>query len=275
MGRIDAHQHFWRYRPDRDTWITEEMAVLRQDFLPQDLQPLLAAAGLEGCVAVQASSDDTAFLLENARRHPFIKGVVGWVDFLAENLGEQLEHLRQYGHLKGFRHVLQSEPDRDFMLREPFMRGIGQLQPYGFTYDLLIYQDQLPATLAFVKAFPNQPFVLDHLAKPSIKAQLIRDWARDIRKLAEQEHVCCKVSGMVTEADWQHWTYEDFVPYLEVVVEAFGVNRILYGSDWPVCLLAGSYHRVLGLVERYFAGFSPAEQDAIFGGNATRFYKLT
>lgn len=277
MPRIDAHQHFWHFNPVRDAWITPDMAAIQRDFLPADLQPLLQQHALDGCMAVQASQSEaeTDWLLELAAAHSFIKGVVGWVDLQADNVAERLGHYQQFTQLKGFRHVLQGEADRALMLKLAFQRGIEALAAFGFTYDLLILPDQLGYAAELAQAFPNQPFVVDHIAKPPIKAQEIDDWMRDIRHLAAHENVCCKVSGLVTEADWQHWQPQDFRPYLDVVFATFGPERVLYGSDWPVCKVAGGYDRALGLLEDYLAPFTPTEQAQFWGDNAARFYGLS
>jgi L-fuconolactonase len=276
MPRIDAHQHFWQFDPVRDAWITPDMAAIRRDFLPADLQPILQQHRLDGCVVVQSDQTpaENAFQLTNADTHDFIKGVVGWVDLQADNVAGSLDYYRQFAKLKGFRHVLQGEADRALMLRPAFQRGIGELGPRGFTYDLLILPDQLGYAAELAAAFPNQPFVVDHIAKPPIKAQEIDAWMRGIRQLAAHENVCCKVSGMVTEADWQHWEPEDFRPYLDVVFAAFGPQRVLYGSDWPVCNVAGGYARAIGILEDYLRPFSAAEQAQFWGDNAVRFYGL-
>jgi len=276
MPRIDAHQHFWHFDPVRDAWITPDMAAIRRDFLPADLQPILQQHRLDGCVVVQSDQTPTenAFQLANADAHDFIKGVVGWVDLQADNVAGRLDYYQQFAKLKGFRHVLQGEADRALMLKPAFQRGIGELEKRGFTYDLLILPDQLGYAAELTAAFPNQPFVVDHIAKPPIKAQEIDAWMRDIRHLAAHENVCCKVSGMVTEADWQHWEPEDFRPYLDVVFAAFGPQRVLYGSDWPVCNVAGGYARAIGILEDYLRPFSAAEQAQFWGDNAVRFYGL-
>jgi len=276
MDRIDAHQHFWKYDPVRDAWINESMAVIQRDFLPADIQPLLSNNGIHGCVAVQAdqSEAENKFLLNLADQHDFIKGVVGWIDLQSGNIQEQLSQYSQYKKLKGFRHILQGEKQRDFMLRPAFKHGIAALHAFGFTYDILIFPDQLKYSKAFINAFPYQPFVIDHISKPYIKDKKIEEWKRDITALAEFSNLSCKISGMVTEADWRNWKNEDFRPYLDVVVEAFGVKRLMFGSDWPVCLVAGSYSEVMNLVSEYFSGFSKDEQGAFFGGNAVRFYNL-
>ncbi|MFD3000140.1 amidohydrolase family protein [Pontibacter toksunensis] len=277
MPRIDAHQHFWKFDPVRNSWITGDMASIRRDFTPEDLQPVLQQHGFDGCVAVQAdqSEAENEFLLGYADTYDFIKGVVGWIDLKAADIQEHLTHYARFEKMKGFRHVLQGEPDRALMLHPAFKRGISQLSRFGFTYDILIYPDQLRFAKELAAGFPDQPFVIDHLAKPNIKAQEIETWAKDIRAIAEHVNVHCKLSGMVTEADWQNWKKEGFRPYLDVVVEAFGTNRIMYGSDWPVCLVAASYAEVLGIVEEYFSSFSQSEQAAFFGGNASRFYRLS
>jgi L-fuconolactonase len=276
MQRIDAHQHFWVFDPVRDSWITDEMAVIQRDFLPHDLKPVLQEDGMDGCVAVQAvqSEEENDFLIGLANQHDFIKGVVGWVDLCADNIEERLEHYSQYPLLKGFRHVLQGEPNRAFMLQPQFLRGIGALSRHDYTYDILIYPDQLSYSKELVAQFPEQRFVLDHLAKPDIKMGAIEDWEIGIKALAQYPNTYCKLSGMVTEADWKGWKKEDFRQVLDTTVNAFGINRIMYGSDWPVCLVAASYSDIMGIVQDYFASFSKSEQEAFFGGNATAFYNL-
>src|SRR5690606_18482203 len=201
-------------------------------------------------------------------------GVVGWVDFQADNIEERLSYYSTFPKMKGFRHVLQDESDRAFMLRPAFRQGIGRLNLFNFTYDILIFQDQLAYAKEFVSAFPDQPFVLDHLAKPDIRSAAIREWEKDIKALADHENVSCKISGLVTEADLKNWKFEDFKPYLDVAVAAFGTKRIMFGSDWPVCQIAASYQQVIGLVKQYFSSFSPDEQARFFGGNASAFYRL-
>jgi L-fuconolactonase len=274
---IDAHQHFWKFDPNRDTWITDDMKVIQRDFLPADLQPLLTENGIDGCVAVQAdqSEDETEFLLSLSQQHSFIKGVVGWINLQSPDLEEKLSRYKKYSTLKGYRHVLQGETDRALMLKPGFKRGIAALGKHGLTYDILIYPDQLGYTKEFVAAFPDQPFVLDHIAKPHIKHRYITDeWKDAIHAVAAYPNLYCKISGIVTEADWYNWKPEHFKVYLDTVVEAFGTDRILYGSDWPVCLVAASYQQVINIVKDYFANFSPDEQAAFFGGNATKFYNL-
>jgi L-fuconolactonase len=276
MKKIDAHQHFWKFDPVRDSWINDEMKIIRKDFLPADLEPLLKQNGFDGCVAVQSdqSEQENDFHLQLAGKFDFIKGIVGWIDLQAENTEERLEYYSRFKKIKGFRHVLQGETKRDLMLSPAFMKGISLLNRYHFTYDILIYQDQLQYIPDFVSSFPDQPFVIDHLAKPAIKNGEISEWKNDIEQIAQFENVYCKLSGIVTEADWKHWKKKDFKPYLDVVVEAFGTNRILFGSDWPVCLVAASYQEMLSIVEDYFSSFSKDEQENFFGLNAIQFYRL-
>lgn len=275
---IDSHQHFWIYDAVRDAWINDQMTRIRQNFLPEDLFPILKANGVDGCVAVQAdqSEAETLFLLALAEKYSgFVKAVVGWVDLRAANLYEKLEYYSQYELLKGFRHVAQAEPD-DFLARPEVIKGIRQLTAFDFTYDILIYPTQLKAALHLVRELPQVDFVVDHLAKPYIKDQKINTWSNYMRQLAAQPQVLCKVSGMVTEADWQHWTKKDFYPYLDVLFESFGPDRLMFGSDWPVCLVAAEYEQVIGLVRDYMTnvGFSASDQAKVFGENATRFYRL-
>jgi L-fuconolactonase len=274
--QIDSHQHFWRYDPQRHGWITEEMSVLKRDFLPADLIPELQANQMHGSVAVQVdrSEQETMFLLDFASRFPQIKGVVGWVDLCSPRLPERLEYFSQFEKLCGFRHIVQSEGDDRYMLREQFLAGIASLQPFGFTFDILIYSRQLPAAIELVEKYPQQKFVIDHVAKPEIRSRKISPWAEQMRTIAANPNVYCKLSGLVTEADWQKWRTGDFMPYLDVALEAFGPDRLMFGSDWPVCLLAGTYEKVKELVVRYISEL-PAEQQAkILGQNAIEFYGL-
>lgn len=275
MTTIDSHQHFWQYDPVKHGWINEDMAVIRKDFLPVDLQPLLKQNNISGCVAVQAdqSEEETDFLIQLAKENSFIKGVVGWVDLRAENVRERLIHYHQTKIVKGFRHILQGEKPA-FMLQPDFLRGMAALQEFGFTYDILIFPKHLPAAIELVKQFPQQAFVIDHIAKPFIKKGLIDDWKKGMEVIAQFPNVYCKISGMVTEAGWKTWKKEDFIPYLDVAVDNFGVNRLMFGSDWPVCLVAATYEKMIGLVKDYFSAFSVREQALIFGANASQFYHL-
>lgn len=274
-ARIDAHQHFWHFDPVRDSWITEDMPILRRDFLPQDLEPLLRARGIDGSVAVQAdqSEDETNFLLHLANDHPFILGVVGWVDLRAPSLGDRLENFSRFHRFRGVRHIAQAEED-DFLARREVVHGIGLLNEFGLTFDVLVYARQLPAVLSLVDRLPHQKFVLDHLAKPLIREGSTTPWSEHMRELAQNPNVLCKVSGMVTEADWGGWRPEDFRPYLDVAFDAFGSHRIMFGSDWPVCSLAASYQEVWELVDGYAAHYSRADRGRLFGENAADFYGL-
>ncbi len=251
------------------------MEKIRKNFLPADLEPVLKANGVDGCVAVQAdqSNQETEFLLQLAESNDFIKGVVGWIDLRADNLYDRLEVCSQFEKLKGFRHVVQGEPD-GFLEQPDFIKGVRQLTAFNFTYDILVYPTQLEASYTFAKQLPNVRFVLDHIAKPYIKKGEIEGWAKDIKKLAELPNVSCKVSGMVTEADWYNWKNEDFTPYLDIVFEAFGTNRILFGSDWPVCLVAAEYGAMKDILSSYLAKLSKEEQKKIWGENAVKFYSL-
>lgn len=276
--RIDAHQHFWHYSAEEYGWIDEPMAALRRDFLPADLEPLLAEAGVDACVAVQArqTSGETEFLLDLAEGSERVRGVVGWVDFRAADLEAQLDRFSGRGALKGYRHIAQAEPDDGFLARPDFVRGVGALRDRGLVYDLLVYPHQLAAATSLARDLPDQAFVLDHVAKPPIAAGgPLEPWAGRIGELAACENVACKVSGLVTEADWSGWKTADFRPWMDVVLEAFGSERLLYGSDWPVCTVAGSYPRVLRLAEELVASLSASEREAFFGGNAARIYGLT
>lgn len=274
--RLDAHQHFWHYDPVKDNWITDEMSVLKRDYLPEYLMPELAAHGLGGCIAVQAdqSEKESFFLLALAEVCPAIKGVVGWVDLRAESCAAQLDYFSQFPHLCGFRHIVQAEPDDDFMLGEGFLRGIGYLKNLGFTYDILIYPRQLGAAIKLVEKYPDQPFVIDHIAKPLIKDKVLTPWEQQIKAIATCPNVYCKVSGLITEADWRAWRPDDFKPYLDIIFAAFGTDRLMFGSDWPVCLLAGSYRQVIELIEDYTRGFTHEEKEKIFGLNAMQFYGI-
>jgi L-fuconolactonase len=277
MPVIDAHSHFWKFNPVRDGWITREMDLIRRDFFPHDLQVLLRQHGINGCVAVQSdqSEQENSFHLMLAAQHDFIKGVVGWIDLQDPDVERRLAFYQSYPLMKGFRHVLQSEKDRALMLSPGFLKGISLLQKYGFTYDLLILPDQLGYAKALSAEYPEQKFVLDHIGKPDIGKGEIHHWRKAIKALSLNPNVYCKISGMVTEADWQHWSYVDFIPYLDTVVAAFGMQRIMYGSDWPVNELAGGYSRMHKIVKEYFEGFSTQEQEAFWGGNASSFYNLT
>lgn len=274
---IDSHQHFWRYDPQRDAWITDKMSVLKRDFLPADLIPELAANALDASIAVQAgqSEGETLFLLDCAARHPEVAGVVGWVDLRASSLPERLLFFSKFKKLRGFRHIVQDEADDRFLLRGDFCRGLGCLREFGFTYDILIYARQLPAACKVVERFPQQAFVIDHAAKPDIRSKEIDCWSAQIRAIAAHPNVFCKLSGMITEANWAAWSLDDFRPYLDVLFDAFGPDRLMFGSDWPVCLLAGTYQQVKSLIVDYTRHLEPADREKVFGLNAARFYGVS
>ncbi|HVH72664.1 MAG TPA: amidohydrolase family protein [Candidatus Dormibacteraeota bacterium] len=274
--RIDSHQHFWKFNAARDAWITEEMSVLRRDYLPEHLAQELKANKIGCSIAVQAdqSEEETFFLLQLAERHPSIAGVVGWIDLCSTEAAERIEFFSKFEKLRGFRHIAQSEPDDRFLVRDDFLRGVACLRQFHFAYDILIYPKQLPAAVELVTRFPEQRFVIDHLAKPEIKTKNRSGWATLMRQIAENPNVYCKVSGLVTEAHWKNWKKEDFRPSLDVVFDAFGPDRLMFGSDWPVCLLAASYRQVMEIVEEYLQDFSADIQEKIFGGNAAKFYGL-
>ena len=276
QARLDSHQHFWHYNPTEHVWMTDRMTVLKRDFLPGELQPLLASSGFDGSIAVQARQnlEETRWLLELAASHPFIKGVVGWVDLRSPDLPAQLERFSKHPKLVGVRHVVHDEPDDEFMLGPDFRRGIASLAEFGLTYDLLLFPKHLPVAVKLVEEFPGQPFVLDHIAKPGIAEGRISPWRENLQLLAEFPHVCCKLSGMVTEAKWHHWQERDFHPYLEIVIAAFGPERVMIGSDWPVCTLSGDYLSTLHIVTDYVRRFSPEVQAAILGANCARFYGI-
>jgi L-fuconolactonase len=271
--RLDSHQHFWRYDAAQYPWIPKD-SPLHRDWLPADLAALQQPLGLDGSIAVQArqSVAESDWLLGLADADPRVKAVVGWVDLRSSRVVEDLARLSRHPRFSGVRHVAQDEPDDRFLVGADFVRGVGHLHQFGLRYDLLIYARQLPAAIELVGKFPDQPFVLDHIAKPKIKDGTLSPWREQMRELARAPQVMCKVSGMVTEADQKAWKPEDLRPFLDVVFEAFGPERLMWGSDWPVCLLAGSYERVLRVVEDYTKGLTAAQRDGIFGGNCARFY---
>lgn len=276
MLTIDSHQHFWKYNPVRHSWINEDMTVLKRDFLPNDLKPVLDTHLFDGCIAIQAdqSEKENEFLLQLADMNHFIKGVVGWVDLQLPDVDIRLQHYKQFTKMKGFRHVLQDEEQRDMMLNQQFMNGIRSLSKFGFTYDILIYPDQLVYAEKLVAANPDQLFAIDHMAKPHIRKKNMDPWKKEISAIAKHRNVYCKISGMVTEGDWRQWKPEDFYPYLDVVVAAFGIDRLMYGSDWPISELVCSYSDMYEIVERHFSQFSKDDQEKLFGKNAMLFYQL-
>jgi L-fuconolactonase len=274
--RIDAHHHLWRYSAQEYGWLDEPMKELRRDFLPEDLMREIAAAGIDGTVAVQArqTMEETRWLLRQADECAAIRGVVGWAPIAGENFPEVMEEFEDWPKLKGLRHVIQGEKDENYILREDFNSGIRAMLGSGLVYDILIYERHLPQAIEFVDEHPEQVFVLDHMAKPMIAAGKMEPWAQRMRELGERENVWCKVSGMVTEAEWTGWNAETLRPYLDVVVESFGVERLIAGSHWPVCLVASEYGRWFEVLRDYFAGFSETERDAVFGTTAMNVYGL-
>ena len=276
MEIIDAHQHFWKYNIEDYAWIDDEMNVLRKDFMPEDLGIVLKDNNVDGCIAVQArqTEEETAFLVKLSQNHTFIRGVVGWIDLCSPDIDERLAFFSQSTEIKGYRHVVQAEPDPNFMKRDDFRNGLSELSKYELCYDVLIFPHQLEAALDTIQRFPSLNFVIDHMAKPYIKEGQKGDWPRYIRAIGELENAYCKISGIVTEADWHAWNYDQIKPWLDVVFSAFDTTRIMFGSDWPVCLLAGSYAQVKGIIDRYLMGFSDVIRADIMGRNAARFYKL-
>jgi L-fuconolactonase len=277
--RLDSHQHFWRYSPEEYGWIGDSMAAIRRDFLPSDLEPHLDAGepdGLDGSVLVQVrqSLEETDLMLDLASAHSFVRGVVGWADLRAPNVKADLERLQTHPRFVGLRHVVQDEADDRFLLREDFLRGVSLLAELDLTYDILVYHRHLPITVEFVSRLPKNRLVLDHIGKPDIRGGELRAWASEIRKLGRFDNLYCKLSGMVTEADWRNWKKEDFTPYLDVALEAFGPRRLLFGSDWPVCTLAASYEAVVEIIKDFTAPLSPTEKRAIWGETAAEFYGL-
>jgi L-fuconolactonase len=272
---IDSHVHFWKYDKVRDAWITDDMKILKQDYLPEHLSLSLKRNDVDACVAVQAgqSEYETHFLVELSKTHPEIKGVVGWVDLQNRNVAERLQYFSQFNIIKGWRHVVQSEPD-DFLSGENFQRGIAALAPFNCTYDILIYHHQLKPALEFVSKFPDQKFVIDHCAKPDIGNKKIDEWKTLIKEMSQHPNVFCKISGLFTETKWKQWSASDFYPYLDVVFESFGMDRLLFGSDWPVILLSGIYVQWKSLLEKYMENYTEEDRLKVFGLNAIQFYNL-
>ena len=273
---IDAHHHFWNYDPQQYGWISDEMSVLRQDFGPGDLKSEISKVKIDGVVSVQARQtvEETQWLLDLADRHDFIRGVVGWVPLVAEDIAAPLSQFAANPKLKSVRHVVQDEPDDDFILREDFNRGVSQLGGFNLRYDILIFERQLPQTIRFIDRHRDQVFVLDHLAKPKIREGIVYPWRKNLCELARRPNVYCKLSGVVTEADWRTWTPAQLRPYFDAAIEAFSPRRLMFGSDWPVCLVASDYARWVRCVRDYTAALSTAEQERIFGGTAIEAYNL-
>lgn len=272
--KLDSHQHFWQYSKEEYGWINDNMRVLHRNFLPEDLAREQEKIGFNGSIAVQARQNlaETEWLLSLASKYERIKGVVGWLDICSDKFEKQLEQYACYPKLCGIRHIVQDEPDDNFMLRDDFLQGLGKLKKYNLSYDILIFPRHLPVACQVVAKFPDQYFVLDHIAKPFIEKTELEPWATDIKKLASFENVFCKVSGMVTENNWKNWKREDFKPYLDIVFEAFGPSRIMVGSDWPVCTVAANYEEVMQIVLDYISALSDFEQEQVLGNTCQRVY---
>lgn len=275
--KIDSHQHYWHYNTDDYGWIDERMSVIRRDFLPEEFAGELQKNGIDGSIAVQArqSKAETDWLLQLANRHEHIKGVVGWVDMCADDVQQQLAEFARHPKAAGVRHVIHDEPDINFMLNDQFIRGIKLLKELQLTYDILIFPEHLPNTLQFIDSFDeDQIFVIDHIAKPKIKAGRIQPWKEHIQELARHQNVFCKLSGMVTEANWPYQQPADFKPYFDVMFEAFGPDRLMFGSDWPVCLVAEDYASWLTTLTNAISVFSKEDQKKIIGETARKAYRL-
>jgi len=273
---IDSHHHFWHYDPVEYNWITDDMAAIRRDFVPETLKETLAGTGVEGVVSIHArqSLEETGWLMELASENEFIKGIVGWLHLTSENISDLLDQYASNQWLKGVRHVVQGEPDPEFILGKAFNHGVSLLKSHNLVYDILIFDHQLPNAIRFVDLHPDQSFVIDHIAKPKIKINEISDWRKNIKEIARRPNVFCKISGMVTEADFRLWTPAQLQPYIDGVLEAFGPGRLLFGSDWPVCLVATSYRTWLETVKNALPGLSASEKSGIFGLNAKEIYNL-
>jgi L-fuconolactonase len=273
---IDSHQHYWQYNPRGYGWMSEDMGVIQRDFFPANLKPLLESIGFDGAVAVQARQvpEETDVLLQLADSNEIVKGVVGWVDLRSPSVAHELEKYAANPKFKGVRHILHDEPDDQFMLLPDFQRGLRELKAFGLTYDLLLRPRHIPYAIQLVQNFPDQPFVVDHIAKPPIKEHILSPWEQDFRELATYENVTCKLSGMVTEADWKNWTPDDLKPYLDIVLDAFGADRLMIGSDWPVSTLCGDYTTVMNVVIDYVKKLSPQDQAKILGDNCVQFYNI-
>lgn len=274
--RIDAHQHYWNYDPIRHDWIDESMKVIRKDFLPTDLSIEMKKNSIDGTIAVQVDENDEEnyFLLKLTEENEFIKGIVGWMDLKSQTAEEQMQHWKQYQKIKGFRCIMQGKSDELYLKNDLFISQVKKLASYEFTYDLLVYHDQLPSLIRFVEKLPDNKIILDHLGKPDIKNREIKTWKENIKILAQHPGIYCKLSGLVTEANHNNWKYDDLMPYLEIASEAFGVDRICFGSDWPVCHVAGSYTEVVGVIEQFSSQLNKEEKEKLFGTNTMKFYNL-
>ena len=275
MRIIDSHQHFWKYNAQKHSWINEEMRLIQKDFLPTDLKKVLNENNVEACVSVQVdqSKEETLFQIDQAEKNTFVKGVVGWIDVINDNIEADLKYYEQYKVVKGFRHILQGA-QKGFMLQPSFIKGLNKIAQEGYSYDLLIYHQQLEEANELLNRVDDLQVVLNHIAKPNIKERDIKTWSEQIKLLAKHKNLSCKISGIVTEADWTQWTAKDIYPYLDVIVASFGMDRIMFGSDWPVCLVASTYEQWLNLQKEYFKTYSTTEQEKFFALNCERFYKL-
>jgi len=273
---IDTHVHFWDFDPVRDNWITEDMSVIRHDFSPKNLTRTFNELKISGCVAVQAnqSEEENEFLLSLATQNEMIKGIVGWIDLKNPNLIQRLQYWKNFKIIKGWRHILQAE-NADFILDKVFIDGIKQLKNFGYTYDLLCYHSQLDSIIKIVDQIPDQPFILDHCGKPDVKSQDLITWTKNIKILAENKNVNCKISGLLAEADWKNWKEIELFNCLDKVFENFGPKRVMYGSDWPVVLISRPYQDWFHLVKKYTERFSEQERKLIFQDNAKAFYSLS
>ncbi len=274
--KLDAHQHFWKYNPKEYSWIKDDMSILRRDYLPDDLYKELSKNDINGSIVVQARQniEESRWLIQLAEENHFIKGVVGWVDLCSSYVESQLEEFSSNPKFVGVRHVVQDEPDNYFMMRADFQHGLSLLSKYNLTYDLLIFPQHLEVAIELVKKFPDQKFVLDHIAKPDIKNKLYHPWNDYIKQLSKFQNVYCKLSGMVTEANWHHWNNDDFKYYIDHTFECFGIDRIMFGSDWPVCLLSATYNEVFSIINSYVKDFNIEEKAKIFGWNCANFYNI-
>ena len=273
---IDSHQHFWNYDPIRDIWIDNSMAILKRNFLPKDLKKIYQINSIEGCVAVQAdqSEEETIFLLDQASKNSFIKGVVGWLDIKSSKLNDLLSYYKKYSAFKGLRHIVQNEKDVNFMLKSDFQRGLSCLKEYNLTYDILIKEHQMDQAIKMVKKNPNQIFILDHIGKPKISKNVDSTWIKNINELSLNENVFCKISGLVTETKFFKWEIDDFKPFLDLIFDCFGVDRVMYGSDWPVCLIASTFEDTINIVKNHISSFSDNEKNKIMSLNAIKAYNL-
>jgi len=274
--RIDAHQHFWNHDPIKHFWINDDMKVIKRDFSPGDLAPLLKESKFDGTIAVQADETmaETTFLLDLARKNDYIKAVVGWVDLRKEAVEEDLLMLKSQQKLAGFRCIMQGTEDEAYLKNSVFLKNVSRLTQFDFTYDLLVFHNQMESLVRFTDKLQDNRLILDHIGKPDIKNKQIKQWREQLRILSSNPNIYCKLSGMLTEADHQRWTYDDIMPYMETAAEYFGVDRLCFGSDWPVCLLAGSFKQVHDVVDRFVEQLNTTEREKIFGTNTAAFYKI-